>query len=295
MKENVWKRIMNKLYGGLNMSWRNVILFAVCTAVLTAVFLCVPVFKNTSFYRMGEFFEAWIFFAVIIMANCKKPLESALKTFVFFLISQPLIYLIQVPFSSMGWGIFGYYRLWFIITLITFPAAFVGWYITKKNWLSILILSPVIVFLTMIAFGTAKEAIRHFPFMLLATLFCIFQIVVYILVFFPKTRQRLVGLGITAVAVIVMLLSSSRLDLTASDFLPDDPVLSSEATVWVENTQIAEVILPNPPKAEVLISAHKYGKTDITVTDGDKEYHYTLEIYDDDGVNRARLLPAASE
>ena len=101
--------------------------------VLTAIFLIMPVFRNTSFERMGVYLEAWIFFAIIIMANCKTPLESALKTFIFFLISQPLIYLIQVPFSSMGWQLFGYYRTWFIWTLLTFPMAYIGWYIKKKT------------------------------------------------------------------------------------------------------------------------------------------------------------------
>ena len=74
------KRLNDKLYGGLNMSWRTVILFALGTAVLTSIFLIVPIFKNTSFELMGVNFEAWFFFAIIIMANCKKPLESALKT-----------------------------------------------------------------------------------------------------------------------------------------------------------------------------------------------------------------------
>ena len=32
--------------------------------------------------EIGVTFKAWIFFAVIIMSNCQKPLESALKTFV---------------------------------------------------------------------------------------------------------------------------------------------------------------------------------------------------------------------
>ena len=101
-EKHLLRRFTDKLYGGLNMSWLTVILFAVATAVLSAVFLLVPVFQNTSFARMGETFEARIFFAIIIMANCKKPLESALKTFVFFVVSQPLIYLFQVPFSEMG-------------------------------------------------------------------------------------------------------------------------------------------------------------------------------------------------
>ena len=123
------------------MSWLFVVLLAVGSAVLTSVFIIIPVFKNTSFYRMGVFFEAWILLAVMIMSNCKKPLESALKTFVFFLISQPLIYLIQVPFNQMGWQLFSYYKYWFIWTLLTFPMAFVGWYIKRKNIVSLLIFS----------------------------------------------------------------------------------------------------------------------------------------------------------
>ena len=106
---------IERIYGGLNMSWRNVILFAVGTAVLTSVFLIVPIFKNTSFIRMGVTLESWIFFAIIIMANCnkqeitknagffekiKEPLICAAKVFVFFLISQPLIYLFEVPFKD---------------------------------------------------------------------------------------------------------------------------------------------------------------------------------------------------
>ena len=64
---------------------------------------------------MGVSFESWIFFTVIIMANCyrqedtkdgsffekiRQPLICAAKVFVFFLISQPLIYLFEVPFSE---------------------------------------------------------------------------------------------------------------------------------------------------------------------------------------------------
>ena len=55
------KCILDKMYGGLKMTWLTVILMAVGTAVLTTVFLTVPVFSNTSFQRMGVTFEAWIF------------------------------------------------------------------------------------------------------------------------------------------------------------------------------------------------------------------------------------------
>ena len=161
--KNPLVRLIEKAYGGLDMSWRNVILFAVGTAVLTAFFMIVPIFKDTSFERMGSLFESWIFFAVIIMANCyqkedtkngsffdkiRQPLICAAKVFVFFLISQPLIYLFEVPFKEMGWKLFGYYPYWFKWTLATIPMAFIGWYINKKNWLSLIILSPILFVLT---------------------------------------------------------------------------------------------------------------------------------------------------
>ena len=166
------KKLIDKLYGGINFTWPKLIMFAVGAAVLTSIFLIVPIFKDTSFAKMGETLEAWIFLAIIIIANSKKPLESALKTFVFFLIGQPLIYLIQVPFTWQGWGIFQYYKFWFILTLCTFPAAYIGWYIKKKNWLSLVILMPILILLALIA----KDGINH---VIYETIFSIFIIFIF--------------------------------------------------------------------------------------------------------------------
>ena len=55
---NLIRKAADKVFGGLNMSWLFVVLLAVGSAVLTSVFIIIPVFKNTSFYRMGVFFEA---------------------------------------------------------------------------------------------------------------------------------------------------------------------------------------------------------------------------------------------
>ena len=173
------RRFTDKLYGGINLTWLGVILYAVGTAILTSIFLVVPIFKGTSFMRMGETLEAWIFFAVSIIANAKSPLDSALKTFVFFLISQPLIYLLQVPFSWQGWGLFQYYKHWFILTLCTFPAAYIGWYIRKKNWLSLLILMPVLILLAYLCEDGLKHVIHQFPSLLIMVVFCILQVLVF--------------------------------------------------------------------------------------------------------------------
>ena len=60
MKEkSAFRRFTDKLYGGIDLTWPGIILYAVGTAVLTTVFLLVPVFKDTSFARMGETLEAW--------------------------------------------------------------------------------------------------------------------------------------------------------------------------------------------------------------------------------------------
>ena len=281
-KKLSFKNFTDKLYGGINLTWLGVILYAVGTAVLTAAFLVVPIFKDTSFARMGETFEAWIFFAVIIIANAKSPLDSALKTFVFFLISQPLIYLLQVPFSWQGWGLFHYYKIWFILTLFTFPAAFVGWYIRKKNWLSLLILTPVIILLAVMCEGGLKHVIHNFPQLLIMVVFCIAQILIYLYAFTEKASQRIVGSLVPIALVAAMMLIPKDVDFFTNQFLPDNPALTESATVTVENTEIADISVTGTSEdSTVHIHAHAYGTTSFAIIDGDREYRYDISIYED--------------
>ena len=282
-KKSSFKRFTDWLFGGINMSWPAVLLFAVGTAVLTAVFLIVPVFKDTSFERMGVTFEAWILFAVIIMSNCKKPLESALKTFVFFLVSQPLIYLLQVPFSWMGWGLFGYYKFWFMLTLLTFPAAFVGWFITKRNWLSVLIFAPVLAFLGYTAYACVTE--HH----IVAAVFCVLQIVLYVLGFFPNIKQRIVGLVIPVCATVLAVLITPKLDMTATEPLPDGITFSQDAVIETNDSKVANIQLADPETGVVYIRAQDYGNVTFYITDDGTRYTYDLHVFDDNGVTRTEI------
>ena len=68
-QKSALRRFTDKLYGGIRLTWPGVILYAVGTAILTTFFLVVPIFQGTSFVRMGETLEAWIFFAVILMIS----------------------------------------------------------------------------------------------------------------------------------------------------------------------------------------------------------------------------------
>jgi hypothetical protein len=283
--ENVEKKNwIHKLYGGLNMSWPVVLLYAVFAAALTFSFLMLPVFKDTSFARMGVYLEAWFFFAILLMANCKKPLESALKTFVFFLVSQPLIYLFQVPFNAYGWGIFRFYRYWFILTLLTLPMAYIGWYITKRNWLSVLILAPVLAFLGVTAYDAGTACLRQPPRLLVTALFCILQIVLYVLAFFPDGKKKLIGFAIPIAAAVFMMFFVPQIDIMSTQFLPDDPVFTEEAVLKAEEGAFAEVSLAGTGEdSRVSIHATSFGSMDFSVQDGDAEYLYTLEIYEDEG------------
>ena len=277
-----FKKITDKLYGGISFTWPRLILFAIGAAVLTSIFLIVPIFKDTSFAKMGETLEAWVFLAIIIIANSKKPLESALKTFVFFLISQPLIYLIQVPFTWQGWGIFQYYKFWFILTLCTFPAAYIGWYIKKKNWLSVIILMPMLILLALIAKDGINHVIYEFPHLLLMVVFCIAQILLYLYVFTENISQKIAGFLAPFVVVAVMLLMPKTVDFSSTQFLPDNPVLTENASIIVDNSDIAEIKISNPGKdSTIFIHVHAYDKTSFTIKDGDKEYCYDINIYED--------------
>ncbi len=279
------RRFTDKLFGGIEMSWVKVIIFAIASAVVTTIFLTVPIFKNTSFQEMGVSYEAWILFAIIIMTNCEKPLESGLKTFVFFLISQPLIYLFQVPFSSMGWGLFGYYYFWFILTLLTFPMALAGWFLKKRNWLSLLILSPMLVLLTMYGEGYLLKAITNFPDHIIAAIFCFAQIALYLYAFFDGVLKRVVGLLPAVATIAVMLIFFGAVDINVNTDLPDEPKFSSSAVIEMGDSSYGDARIVSAEDGYVSVHMTKYGKTTLTVKDGDKTYEYYAEAKSENGVN----------
>lgn len=294
-KENPFRRAADRVFGGIHMSWVKVILLAVFAAGLTSVFLILPVFDNTSFREMGVYFEAWVLFGVFLMTNGKTPLDAALKTFVFFLISQPLIYLIQVPFSSLGWGLFGYYRYWFIATLLTFPAAYIGWYLKKGSWLSLLILTPVNLLLACLGVGFLKDRlIPDFPNHLISVLFCFGQIALYLLVFFRGWQKRLTGAAAPILLCAILLLCGPALDTGVIMPVPGDPApaLSAQATVRMEDESYGEASLRiTPDGARINVRMKKYGRVKLIITDGEKEYVYYAETVTENGHTHVDIIP----
>ncbi len=197
---------LRSLFFETDMSWRRVLLFAVATAALTALLLVLPFTKYTSLANIGVFPESWILFALIVVLNCKTPKEAGCKTFIFFLVSQPLIYLLQVPFSSVGWQIFTYYPRWFVATLFCLPGGMIAWYVKKNNILSALILSVANSML--VAIGA--YFLTSFPHYFLSAVYCFALAVLFIFTLLQGKRQRLTAgaltLAATAVSVVYFLL-----------------------------------------------------------------------------------------
>lgn len=193
---------MQKLFGKLNITWWKLILFAVICGVYTGVMALLPMAKDTSFQDITMTFECWILFAVIIIVNSKSPLDSALKVFVFFLVSQPLVYLVQAPFHPDGLTLFRFYPPWFLWTVLTFPAAFVGHYLKKDKWWGLLILTPVLGFLGYHYMTFFREAVHDFPHHLLSAVFCAATMLIYPLFIFKNKKLRAIGAAISVVIIL---------------------------------------------------------------------------------------------
>ena len=187
---------MKKIFGGIDLTWKKLIIFAIITAVYTAIMAIIPITKDTSFRDIAATLEWWILFGVIIISNSKSPLDSALKCFIFFLISQPLIYLLQVPFSWQGWHLFSYYKYWFIWTLFTIPMGYIGYYIKKDNILSVIILLPMLLLLAIIGIGFFDSAISNFPHHLLSGLFCFAAIILIVLGVLNKKKNIIISFSL---------------------------------------------------------------------------------------------------
>ena len=260
--------MLSKLFGGFRMTWKRLIIFAVISGVITGLIaLLVP--DNNSIHQIAVTFEAWIVLAIIVVVNCEKPAEAALKTFVYFLISQPLVYLVQVPFNRLGFGLFRYYwPYWFIWTAATLPGAFIAWYIKKGNVVSGLILSVALAMLIWIGTGYLKTMIGSFPRYLLAMLFCYGAVPVLILYILRRKPERLLAAGIAllvlAASLFFAMRSDSRTTYAVSFSLDTEKYpVTEEWTVQLEDPENGKVTI-TPGDEIISTSCH------VEVIDVDK-------------------------
>ena len=248
-------KTLKKLFGGIELTWPKLIIAAVAAGVFTAAMAIIPIFQNTSFITITATFEVWILFGILIIMNSKSNLDAALKCFVFFLISQPLVYLIQVPFSWQGWGLFGYYKYWAIWTVLCFPMGYVGYWMKKDKWWGYLILLPMIGLTAYSYLAYFSDFQFAMPRYVLISLFCACAMILYPVAIFENKRIRRVGAAVGGALVIALTILC----------LLDPPVYSTEIMGNGEEHHFDDSYM-------AYLADEKYGDVQIRYEDGVEEY-----------------------
>ena len=185
----------------INLTWKRTIIIAIIAGIYTAVMAMIPIVKDTSLSDLTVTFEVWILCGIIIIINSKTAKESALKCFVFFLISQPLIYIIQDIINKSN--LFTtYYKYWFIWTIATIPMGYIGYYIKKDKWWGLLILTPILILLGKELETYIAKTMFSFPRHILTVIFCITTLVGYPLIMFKNKKLKIAGVTISGLIIV---------------------------------------------------------------------------------------------
>ncbi len=276
-------KLIKKLFGGINLTWGKLIIFAVVAGVYTAIVAMLPVTKDTSFRDIAISFERWVLFGVFIIMNSRTPLDSGLKCFVFFLISQPLVYLIQVPFSPLGWQILDYYKNWVIWTLLTFPMGFIGHYLKRNKWWGLFIIVPVMAFLGFDHLtGFVSVSVIWFPHHIISVLFCVATIILYPFAVFENKQLQRIGAALAAAIVIASVVigvvnrsgSVYKTTLFTSAEPGEKRYFDGTYTVSIANGDLGEVYITyDESYGGYVVNAEfrKYGETKLTLTSPEGE------------------------
>lgn len=213
---------MKKMFGGVNLTWPKVIIMAIAAGLYAGLMAMLPITRDTSFRDIAISFEVWILFGIFIIMNSKSKLDSGLKCLVFFLISQPIIYLLQDVIEHTH--LFQtYYKFWFIITLLCFPMGFIGHLMKKDKWYGLLILSPMLIMLGFHFHGFLSETISFFPHHLLSALLCVVTLIIYPLYIFDNKKIKIVGVVLSSIIIVVF----TVLTLTAGKSTYNTTVLTN--------------------------------------------------------------------
>lgn len=187
----------------MEMSWQLVIFAALASGAAAGLINLVPFLRDTSFDDIAHNYEVWVVLALWIISNARTPKEAAWKTFVFFLISQPLIYLIEAP--VFGWQVFSAYPFWLLLTLCTWPAGWACWYIGKQSWIGVGCMFAADAVLIMEGSQYLWVAINQFPRQILAVIFCYGSALLLPVLFYPLKKRLLLIYGLEVPMLILSL------------------------------------------------------------------------------------------
>lgn len=172
----------------------------------------------------------------------------------------------------MGWGLFGYYHFWFILTLLTLPGAAIAFLVKKNNWLSVAVLSVANVYLASSSVSYFYMAMARFPHHLLSSVFCLALAVFFVFVLFDDKKHRLAALAI----ILAMLIASA---IILKPVKNQEIILGDgEWTCDVGNESVATAEINDGN--HVNIHAEGEGNTLMTFENADGEIaEYSISVY----------------
>ena len=279
---------LKKVFGGIRLSWPKIIIFAIAAGVYTALVCIFPQVKDTSLHTIAVTFEVWIFFGILIIMNAKSNKDSALKCFVFFLISQPLVYLLQVPFSPQGWNLFLYYKYWFVWTVLCLPMGYIGYYIKKDNWWGYIILFPMIALTASSYYHYLSYFTFCYPYYILISVFCAAVMIIYPIVLFNNRKIKTAGTVISTllVAAITLIVAINPMRYSTEILSNVDGAdITNEYQASLADAEYGDVSIVYFETADsYLVHADfkKRGKTELVIKTPDektKRYDLIIELY----------------
>ena len=279
-------KALEKVFGGINLTWKKLIPFAILAGIYTAVMAMLPIAKDTSFADISISFEVWILFGILIIMNSKSAIDSALKCLVFFLISQPLVYVIQDVINHSN--LFEtYYKNWVIWTICTFPMGFIGYFMKKDKWWGLVILAPMLLFLGIHYSGFLNQTRYNFPYHLLSTIFCVITLLLYPISIFKNKKIKIAG---TVISILILVIMTALAFLKSTSYNTTVLINGGDAgavfddtyKVYLENDKLGDVYIEyNNALEDYMVNAEfkKAGKTNLILEDqnGNKEV-YEIDV-----------------
>ncbi len=197
---------MNKLFGNTKMTWPKVIIFALIIGIYVGIIMDVNFLYGTSFQDIGIQYEWWVLFAIVIVVNCKKNYEAALKCFLFFLISQPTIFATEAIIGHISWekAYYYYFGNWFWTSLLTLPGGFIAYYCKKDNVIGDIILGIGNFIEVLFSMYYISQCIQNFPKHLLSAIFCLFVVVITNLYIKKTKKDRIISIITTLVLYAII-------------------------------------------------------------------------------------------
>lgn len=268
-----------------SISWTKLIVFAVIAGIYTGVAALIPAFKDTSFQDISISFEWWILFGIVIILGSKSNKDAALKCFVFFLISQPLVYLTQIIFGGASWGIFSYYKNWILWTVLTLPMGFIGYYLKKDRWWGLLIMAPIWLFLGWHLNGFMGEAISFFPNHLFSAIFCVATMFLYVFWIFRHKLERWIGAAFCSLIILAcVVFNCCRGSFSYNTTImcnSDDILIDENSSVSIEQygtLEITEVDFGSSVDYCINASFNKTGTTTFVIKNSDTVQTFNIRI-----------------